>query len=550
MVAKTHPLEVRRPNLPLKFADNAHINDLIEMSDAVLLLNSGTGLLSLCWAKPVLIAGTAYYSHPLLNRTVKSVPDVLDALKCLPAVDQDTRDRFFHYLISKVYSFGEFQTELVRQEDGAFRNITRHIEFRELRIPEFKKKKALLYVTSVIPWPINRGSAHRTDQVLRALLEQDCAVDLICLNQSEADASNLSIEARLRERYPNLRRVTVCRHPMLPVQTPWPDLVAKAKYNVVRWLEVMNGRAGTINAAWHCPPVLERAIEQHTASAIYDAIWFNYLRVLPRRHTAEAKIICDLHDYQTERIRADVLPTLPRRRRASYLARFARSEAAALARCDVAIAISPVERDLLVRDLKPQGEMVVIPAADDHHDRQPLPIAYDLLYVGSRSDANIVGLRWFMEQCFARIVSELPNVRLLIQGSIADMPALHDVLDRLPSGENIALSAAVESLEDVYSSVRLVVCPVLHGTGMKIKMVEAMSYGHAVVATSKAAEGIARDLGLETYDTPVDFSAACVQNLSHPDTLSKSQAASRATFARDHNHNQLIEQIAAAIARI
>jgi hypothetical protein len=141
VVAKKHPLEVDRPNIPALYADTAHINDLIEASDAVLLLNSGAGLLSLCWDKPVLIAGTAYYAHPMLNRSVRTADDVEYSLSRLPSVDPEIRDRFFHHLTKKVYSFGSFHTELLRQSDGAFRNITRRIDFNELRMPESIVKK-------------------------------------------------------------------------------------------------------------------------------------------------------------------------------------------------------------------------------------------------------------------------------------------------------------------------------------------------------------------------------------------------------------------------
>ena len=550
IVAKAHPLEAVRPDVPVTFANMAHINDLIEMSDAVLLLNSGTGLLSLCWEKPVLIAGTAYYSHPDLNQTVKSASCVLDALKCLPTVDADTRDRFFYHLIKRVYSFGKFQTELVQKADGSYRNITRYIEFDKLRLPEITKKKALLYVTSVIPWPINRGSAHRTDQVLRALLEQECSIDLLCLNQSEDKSADSAIINRLRRRYPKLRNVTVVRHPMFASWKSFSDLANKGRYSIMRLGEALSGRSATINSVRHCPPELEQAVRDQENCTFYDAIWFNYLRVMPRRQIAGCKIICDLHDYQSERIRADVLPTLPRHLQERYLTRFSRSEAAALARCDVAIAISPVEKEHIFRDLLPNSELVVIPATDDSHSRREGAITFDLLYVGSRSEANIVGLRWFLEQCLPLVLEELPLVRILIQGSIADMPILHEVMDRLPSRKNIALSGPVENLEHVYASGKLVVCPVLHGTGMKIKMVEAMAYGHAVVATSKAVEGIGSEFGLETYDRPEDFSAACVRMLRDPEALARNQAISRSIFLKDHCFERLIERITSVVARI
>jgi len=127
--------------MPVVFADDAHVNDLIEAADAILAVNSGTGLLSMCWGKPVLLAGTAFYAHPGLNRQVRTVDDVEYNLRNLFSVEGQTRDRLIHHLISKVYSFGTFHTELVRQDDGAFRNVTRKIEFDTLRVPDCVKKK-------------------------------------------------------------------------------------------------------------------------------------------------------------------------------------------------------------------------------------------------------------------------------------------------------------------------------------------------------------------------------------------------------------------------
>src|SRR5690606_12271931 len=117
--------------------------------------------------------------------------------------------------MSAVYSFGTFHTERIKQADGAWRNITRRIDFDSVRFPAIRKRPSILFVTSVIPWPITRGAAHRTDQMLRALSARDLAVDLLCLNQSEADTPDAEIVARLRAQYPSLRHIMVRQHPKL-----------------------------------------------------------------------------------------------------------------------------------------------------------------------------------------------------------------------------------------------------------------------------------------------------------------------------------------------
>lgn len=409
------------------------------------------------------------------------------------------------------------------------------------------KKKALLYVTSVVPWPINRGAAHRTDQVLRALLDQQLAVDLICLNQSEPKSSSASIVARLRKQYPKLRHVTVRRHPNFIKNWRSSDAPHRLRYHAARAWEAATWRAGTINSAQHCPPNLEKLVRAKLSGTAYDIAWFNYLRVIPRGLSTNATVICDLHDYQTERIRADVLPTLHRWRRSYYLRHFFESERAALNLCDRVVAISPIEADRISVEMKPRQQIVCIPATDDPRSIGSKTSEFDLLYVGSRSDANVAGIKWFLEQCFPGIVAEIPLVKLLIQGTIINAPYLKGGPSTLKHGTNITLSGPVEDLASIYSSAKLVICPVLHGTGMKIKMVEAMAYGQAIVATSKAAEGIATDLGLQTHDDTGEFSAACVETLIDPGALERRRLVSRAIFERDHAHTQLASKLRALL---
>ena len=549
VVAKKHPLETARPSSTVTFADDdAHINDLIELADAVLVLNSGAGLLSLCWDKPVLIAGTAYYADQRLNMQVQSSADVSAALRQLQPVDAETRDRFLHHLISNVYSFGNFHTERVRQSDGSWRNVTRRIDFDVVRLPLIRKRASLLYVTSVIPWPIDRGAAHRTDQMLSALCAQDLAIDLLCLNQSEPDTANEVMRERLRQRYPSLRHVLVMRHPKLARSIGPADLWKRLHYQLAHMADGMAGRGHTINCAAHCPPAFASKLKERLEQVPYAAVWFNYLRVLPRDLATDAKIICDLHDFQTERIRADVLPRLPAARRAKYLERFKSSEMGALGQCDTAIAISSVEMKRIVDELEPRARMVCVPATD--FARAPMSgqarseTPYDLLFVGSRSDANIVGITWFLRDCFPRIIAALPHVRLRIHGAITAMPDLKQLVAELEDGANITLSGPSEGMDDVYASARVVICPIRHGTGMKIKVIEAMAYGKAIVATSSALEGIATDLGLEAIDAPLAFAEASVRLINDVDARRRCEQSALATFARDHEHAQLAERLA------
>lgn len=146
IVVKKHPLESQRPTNRLIFADDeSHINDLLEMCDSVALINSGVGLLASLFGKPVYNFGRIYYGHPQLNRGFASATELKHFLEYVPVdFDGDVRDRLVHYLISQVYSFGDFTTEVMSEGDGALRRVMRSITFDEVRFPLsrlFEKKK-------------------------------------------------------------------------------------------------------------------------------------------------------------------------------------------------------------------------------------------------------------------------------------------------------------------------------------------------------------------------------------------------------------------------
>jgi glycosyltransferase involved in cell wall biosynthesis len=226
----------------------------------------------------------------------------------------------------------------------------------------------------------------------------------------------------------------------------------------------------------------------------------------------------------------------------------------ALGQCDIAIAISSVEMRRIVAELQPQTRMVCLPATDFFRaptsDLEHSATSYDLLFVGSRSDANIVGITWFLKVCFPLIVAVLPQVRLRIHGAITEMAALTQMVAQLPASWNITLTGPTAAMDGVYASARVVICPIQHGTGMKIKMIEAMSHGMAIVATSKAGEGIATDLGLAFADAPEAFAEACRLFIEDPRARARREQAARATFARDHENAQLVERLARVLGEL
>jgi predicted glycosyltransferase involved in capsule biosynthesis len=163
VIAKKHPLEQVRPSKKLHFvADNTHIKDLIEIADAVLLINSGVGVLSMLWYKPVLYVGNAFYGHDEINRKVTSPEEAVETLNNMFTVNRDKAKRFIYYLISDFYSFGKTRYETVTRDDGSQYKVTREINFYQINIPGVKRRNYALRNNPEIPFSSPVFDRYRT----------------------------------------------------------------------------------------------------------------------------------------------------------------------------------------------------------------------------------------------------------------------------------------------------------------------------------------------------------------------------------------------------
>lgn len=546
VVAKKHPLEVESPSANVLFVEeNTHINDLIEVSDVVLVVNSGVGLLASLWQKPVLLAGTAFYKSDKLNRVVRSHDDVIYYLKTGFDVDLQACDRLVYHLWKRVYSFGVFHTEKVRQKDNSFRNITRHIDFKRVVLPPVIKKKRVLLITPVVPWPINRGSAHRTDQTIRALVSNGLQVDAIVLNRSYSNRKSVDILDQLEERYPTVRFI-VRRHPSFLKKWKIGTLSSRVRYQLENLLDSLTGKSELISNSNECPPNLRRAIKKAIKSKEYDLVIFNYLKTIPPRLKASAPIVADLHDLQTNRIRNDVVPKINPKKQKKYLERFRKSEGLALSSIDLGVAISPVEQKSFEEKFPNTCEFETAVASDDkkinrvlHEER--LESAFDLSFVGSNSDANRKGILWFVEECLPFILKIQPNIRFLCQGAICRNPVVQEAFKNSKL-ENISYRQYVESMDDFYSNTKAIICPVVVGTGMNIKVVEAMSYGTPIVATSIATRGTALGVIQPSADTPEEFAIRCIEVIKSETVLRNLSEKAIEAFDREHSFEKYAER--------
>ena len=153
--------------------------------------------------------------------------------------------------------------------------------------------------------------------------------------------------------------------------------------------------------------------------------------------------------------------------------------------------------------------------------------------IGSDNPANREGLDLFLEHSWPAIYAQRPQARLCIAGKLG-IALQTQLLDSFPEG--VATLGWIPDLALFYRDLRLVVNPVVRGTGLKIKSVEALAYGRPLVAYPVGLEGISCSSDLPWIEVPDShaMALACLALLRDPE-----RCDAMAKAARSYAHQSL-----------
>ncbi|PNU03170.1 hypothetical protein A8V01_24520 [Novosphingobium guangzhouense] len=157
-------------------------------------------------------------------------------------------------------------------------------------------------------------------------------------------------------------------------------------------------------------------------------------------------------------------------------------EIALLTRADAVIAIQPDEARFVAENV-PSTKPILAPIAVAAIDAPQPGTTGRLLFVGSNTAPNVVCLEWFFENVWPELQSRAPSTTLDIAGSVATAFPLGG-----PQGTKF--HGTVNDLSDLYSTAGIVISPLTFGSGLKVKLVEAMAQGKAVIATATTVQGV------------------------------------------------------------
>lgn len=163
-----------------------------------------------------------------------------------------------------------------------------------------------------------------------------------------------------------------------------------------------------------------------------------------------------------------------------------------------------------------------------------------LFHLGSMDwKPNIEGLNWFLEDIWPAIHAEYPNCHFYLAGR--DMPEEFYT----KKIKNVHIVGEVEDAKKFINSNSIMIVPLLSGGGIRVKIIEGMALGKAVISTSVGAEGLhyKNKENIWIANTPEDFLKALNyfdKDLNRIETMGN---AARKLIEEDYDENSISKKL-------
>lgn len=178
------------------------------------------------------------------------------------------------------------------------------------------------------------------------------------------------------------------------------------------------------------------------------------------------------------------------------------NEAIALNRADICLAIQ--EKEFFYFKKNCNRDVKLLPLRLTQRSEITVPSKLEKIgFIGHGNDPNLFSISKFSHEWANHWAEGMPT--LLIAGEICSS------IGELKSLPGVQLMGYVDDLEEFYHAVDLVIAPMLMGSGLKVKVVEALSFGLPVIGTSKAFEGLPTQFNLHELQGVDDVARSVLQ---------------------------------------
>ncbi|MGZ3883177.1 MAG: glycosyltransferase family 4 protein, partial [Bacteroidia bacterium] len=224
-------------------------------------------------------------------------------------------------------------------------------------------------------------------------------------------------------------------------------------------------------------------------------------------------------------------------------ARLKKFELAALKQFDVIVTITDVDKKTFA-DLgfkKPMVTCITGVDTADYKEKKSVVSKPRTVFHFASMDwmPNQEAVDWFLEKCWPTVHKAVPDSKFVIAGRYMPERFLKLSLPNVLAIEKVADS------KTFYNEHQVMLVPLLSGSGLRIKIIEGMAYGKAIVSTSIGAEGIPVTHGknILTADDAEQFSKAVISLLTDDALRKKLEKGALELACEEFDNKKVVQKL-------
>ena len=388
-------------------------------------------------------------------------------------------------------------------------------------------KLKILFLSPTVPYPLTDGGRIRVFNLLKQIATKN-RVTLLALETQPTDAEGvaqlqqLGIQVHLVPNAPTLppvsfgtllkaflkrQPITVARYDLPAYRQKFKELVETGSFNLVHY-EMFH------TAQFHTETRLPGVLSQQNVDS---AIW--------RRLCSETTNPFYKFAYWTQQLA------------------FQRYERVLSPKFDAVTCTSDIDAAVFQRHCA-RDAIEIIPNGVDVTHYQPdfsAEAPAHLIYIGSMDwYPNEDAVSFFADEVLPRIQENVPDVRFSIVGG---NPSAR--VQKLTERKGVIVTGRVPEIKPYFAEATVFVVPLRIGSGTRLKILEALAMGKAIVSTSVGAEGLDLKDSEEIFisDEPEAFADAVTRLLTDAPLRRRVGENGRARVEQDYDWRSIGEKL-------
>ena len=193
-------------------------------------------------------------------------------------------------------------------------------------------------------------------------------------------------------------------------------------------------------------------------------------------------------------------------------------ERSAMNKFDGCVVVSEVDKELLLK-MKVKSSLFVVPNGTDTNFFRPNSgkvVENTVLWIGHMDvHTNKDAVLYFWKEIFPILQNKYPQVKMTFVGTAPPK----EIAAAARTDGNVRVTGFVDDIRPYIDEAAVMVVPIRIGSGTRLKILDAMAMGKAIVSTSVGCEGINVSNGKNILiaDDPEDFANKTIELLKNPD---------------------------------